>query len=337
MFKITNKNFKVYLKGSIFLATGGGLPFSASQKTLKFIFDQKKSIKVYDLNEFAKNKHFASIYGVGDPSKANPIKEAELVKIALGKFKKLTRINIDGIIPGEVGAEASSFLAASFLNLPVVDSDLVGGRAAPEIQLDVFSIAGLKITPVMGFSSNGKTVLLEKNINANEIETILRPFFAKNGGSGIIIGYLIKKSVYEKFGMKNTLSLAFQIGSALEKKDISELKKITKAKKIIEEKIIEVSLKSKDGFLQGRIIFENYRIAVKNENILLFRKNKKIAQAPELIIIVDKNFNPIHNAEIGNKTNEEVFIIILSATGYWKSMKGLQLWQPIEKYLKKYC
>lgn len=334
MFKIADKNYETYLKGSVFLATGGGLPFSMSQKIMKFIFNQKKVVRIYGLDEIAKNKYLASVYGVGDPSKADPVKDVRLVKIALNKFKKLTGTSIGGIIPGEIGAEASSFLAASFLELPVVDSDLVGGRAAPEIQMDVFSIAGLKITPVMGFSSNGKTILLEKNMNADEIEESLRPFFAKNGGSGIIIGYLVKNSIYEKVGMKNTLSLAFQIGSALENKNISELKRITKAKKIIEEKIIKVGLRSGSGFLKGTIVFENHKILVKNENIVLIEKDKKIAQAPELIVILDEDFNPIHNAEIINKKGARVFIVVLSAMGYWKSAKGLSLWKDTIKDLK---
>lgn len=336
MLEITNKNFKIYLQGSIFLATGGGLPFSVSQKIFKFIFSRKKSIKIFGLDEISQNGYLASVYGVGDPSKADPVKESALVKTALKKFKKLTGINIVGVIPGEIGAEASSFLAASFLNLPVADSDLVGGRAAPEIQMDVFSIAGLKITPVMGFSSNGKSILLEKNISANEIEKTLRPFFGKNGGSGIIIGYLVKNSVYGKFGMRDTLSLAFKIGNILEKKDIAELKRITKCKKIIKEKIIRINLKSSGGFLHGKIIFENHEILVKNENILLVRKNKKIAEAPEPIIVMDENLKPIHNTEIGEKVGKKVFIVVLPAMGYWKSKRGSQLWQATVKNLTPY-
>ena len=216
---ITKGNIETYLKGSLFLGAGGGLPYEIHKKIFNDIFQNVNKINVASLDDFDSDDILVSAYGVGDPS-IIPDNFSETIKTGFVKFQKLTGISIKGIIPGEIGAEGLAFQIERYTKLPVVDSDLVGGRAAPEIQLDVFSVFDLNIAPVLLVSVNGKSLFLEGEYNAIEIEKISRSFFADNGSSGVLMGYGISMGKYKQYAMKNTLSYAMQIGKLLDQKNL---------------------------------------------------------------------------------------------------------------------
>lgn len=323
MFNITKKNYKDLLTGSLFLATGGGLDYDTNKKIIKSI-TFKSSIPIKDKNEFNDNDYFASIYGVGDPSKLEGINK-KLIINTLKKYEALTKIKIKAIIPGEIGAESLAMQAANILNLPTLDSDLVGGRAAPEIQLDCFTIYNLPLTPLFAANTNGDSIFIQKNLKAKQIENKIRPFFAKNSGSGVLIGYPIKARLYKKYGFDKSISLALKIGELLNKKSLAKFLKSINGRVVAEGKIKNANLKSLNGFYVGSYEVNNYKIEVKNENISLYKKSRKISKAPNLIMILNKNLKPIHNTKIKNK--QEVKIITAPAMSYWKNKTNKKLWE----------
>ena len=328
MLILNEQNYQYLLLGSLFFGCGGGLDYKAHKKIFDNIFKYKSSLIIKDISEFKNEDWLASVYGVGDPSKVK-VNFRSLILKALKTYEEKTKIKIKGIIPGEIGAEGLAFQAASYLNLPVVDSDLVGGRAAPEIQMDCFSVFNVPLTPLLGYAVNDKALFLLGKFSAKEIENLLRDFFAKNKGVGILIGYPIQKIKFEKICIKNTLSYAIEVGKILYKKDLKSLVKFVKPFKVIEEQVKNIYLKSEDGFYQGFIYLKNHKIFVKNENIYIERGNKRIFTAPDLIVIVNENLFPIHNTEVKNYLNKKVFILLIKARGYWKLRKAKNLWKVI--------
>ncbi len=325
-FKLSKKNYQDYFLGSLYFGTGGGLSYEKNCSIAREFLESKGQITVKPILSFKKNDIVVSIYGVGDPSKTN-IDFLKIIKKAYKKYHDLTKIKLAGIIPGEIGGEIISFQSAIALGLPVVDTDLVGGRAAPEIQFDAFTIFNKSLTPLLGYAENDKSIFFEGNFKAIEIENQLRLFFSKNKGSGLLIGYPIKIKELKNIVIPNTISNTFAFGKLLAKKNLEVALKLIGGRVVSKEKINEVTLQSKDGFFQGIIVLGDYQINVKNENMALLKNKKKIVSAPDLIMLVDEKNKPIHNTEINKYINKKVTITATPTLGYWKDKKNRELWK----------
>lgn len=318
------------LSGSAFLGTGGGLPMHEHRKA--FLQAIKRCpVRIHDIGEFKSNDYLATLYGVGDPSKGSSMNS--LVPIALNMFQKLSGRRIAGIIPGEIGAEGIAFQAAAVAQLPVVDTDLVGGRAAPEIQMDAFTIHKKAITPVLALAKSGKSIYLQGKLSAKEVEDLLRMFFDRNDGSGILVGYSIFARDANHIVQLGTLSLAQQVGSLLLSKDAAQLKKILTAKMLTETTMRRVELFSSGGFLRGYLQVGEYTIYVQNEHLAVMHNKRLVACAPDvLVLLAASTMRPIHNSEARNYVGKRVQLWHAPARGYWKLARAKKLWaEPVKE------
>ncbi len=323
---ITKKDLTAYLKGSQFLATGGGLPFALHKKIFHRVLAGKDHVEAISLKDLKTDDIVVSAYGIGDPS-IIPENFADVAITAFDKYKKMTGYDIKGIIPGEIGAEGLAFLVSRYTHVPVIDADLVGGRAAPEIQLDVFTVCNLSITPVLLMALNGKSIFLEGVFPAKEIEKISREFFAYNGSSGLLVGYGISAHDLAEYAIQNTLTLSMQIGTALWNKDMQNMLDIIDGTILCKTTVENVLLESSKGFLCGTIIYAHGVMTVKNENMFFTDHDGKKWCAPDILMLLDEAYNPIHNADVVKYIGKEVYVIHAPATGYWKKNKAKKMWQ----------
>lgn len=330
MKKIIKSDLHSYLLGSTFFGTGGGLPLATHLKICTQAFQYAPAIQIKQTADFAPTDYLATIYGVGDPSQ--PIRNIkQLLQQALQEYEGYTKIKIKGLIAGEIGAEGLVFQASAILGIPAVDSDLVGGRAAPEIDMDCFTVHKKLLTPLLGVSANGKSILLTGRFSAKEIETTLRAFFHQQGGMGILIGYPMQAKEYQHVGMQGTLTQTEQVGRELARGNIQAVLQAVRGQVVDSVKLKKVGAKSDEGFFRGWVEFEGYRLWVKNENIALWKGKKKIAQAPDLIILVDVHAQPIHNASLKRQVGKLLQIIHIPAQAYWKKPSAKALWNTALK------
>lgn len=306
------------------MATGGGPPYDIQRKMYRSLFAKKDRIQVREAKEFPLNARLVTSYGVGDASKVHIT--PSLVQSALKEYEKFTKIRIQGIIPGEIGAEVLAIQTAAVAGIPVVDSDLVGGRSAPEIQMDTFSVHDLPVTPLLGASANNKNIFLSGKFSSKEVEIILRSFFKENTGDGLLVGYPIRARTYKRVGIQGTLSRAMRIGEYLARKDLKGLVEQFQMKIVGVERVQKVNLKSREGFLKGWITLERSKILVKNEHIALWQGTKKIIEAPDGIALLDESCNSIHNGSIKKYCGKKVTIATFKALGYWKDKRNKKFW-----------
>lgn len=323
---INKGNVSNLLLGSAFLGTGGGIPLKAHKKIYESAFREKQNLIMKDVREFHAGHYLATIYMVGDPSKVRTNLKDTLIA-AFADYQKMTGIRMHGIIPGEIGAEGVAFQASVYADLPVIDSDLVGGRAAPEISMDVFALYQIPLTPTFAVSLKGNSILLSGNISSHEIEETTRNFFKKNGGIGLLIGYPIRAGAYKKIAIQGTISRAMEMGNYLATGNIEGLLKKFGGSMVAKRTITAVNLKSGGDFLSGSVHLQEFELRVKNENIELLQKNKQIAAAPDIITLLQKNGTPIHNSEITDMKGREAIIVTLPAFGYWKQKENKALWK----------
>jgi DUF917 family protein len=326
MLFITKRNVEQLLLGSRFLATGGGLPPAVHRAVFKRAFAMRKNLPVRGIREFRAEDRLGTVYGVGDPSRGAS-RVARLVPQAVAAFEKLTGRKLAGIIPGEIGAEGLAFQAAAVLRLPVVDSDLVGGRAAPEVELDCFTVSGTPITPLIGEGAGGRRMVITGNVPTVEVERRLRRFFGR--GSGIVVGYLVRAGRYRRIGVAGTISHAAHIGSYLERRDFGGLLGATGGSMVAVRPVGAVRLVSRGGFFAGKVALGELTLWVKNEYLALTREGKVVVAAPDLIALLDQRCEPIHAMKLARHRGEAVAVLQLPAMGYWRRPSARRLWAPV--------
>lgn len=334
MFFVTKNNMPYLLGGSSLLATGGGLPALEHEKIFRDALRYRSRIQVKSIGEFSSKDVLVSVYGVGNPAQVRG-SVSSLVADTVSLFEKYNKLSVAGFIPGEIGAEGMAFFAAAVTGLPVVDSDLVGGRAAPEMQMDVFSVFGKSIVPLVGNSNMGQHIVLDGNYTASEVEDLIRFFFADRANMGVVMGYPITAGNYLTIGAKGTISRAMKIGQALAMPAVSIdalLSILGKGTILAKEELKKVNLRNVGGFLQGDLDFKTVRVMVKNENVACIRGNKYIARVPDLIMLIDTGtFEPLHNAGIRKSIGHNVIVMSCKAEEYWYTRRGLSLFRTVLK------
>lgn len=326
MWYITQKNYQAYVLGSTFFATGGGLPPDQHRALFKDMLDNTSALPVKACKEFHEDDILVSLYGIGDPSLVDD-EFKKSIAAALNQWEQTADAPIAGFIPGEIGAEADGCFAALSLGVPVVDSDLVGGRAAPEVQMDVFSVFGRPMTPALVMDTDGASLIFSEPFSGREVERRARKFLASHSNNGVLVGYAITAGEYEKIGIQGTLSHALAVGRALEDNNLEQALDICGGIIVAQEFLHDVALVSVGGFLKGTLTFETYTMQVKNEHIALFKNGKRCIMAPDLLVLADERGRPVHNADIRTQVGTCMLIMSVPAQGYWREEKNRALWK----------
>lgn len=331
MLFVNENNVKHLLSGSLILGTGGGLTIKEHKKIFDIAFKRKKQLSVKDLKEFKDSDWLCSGYGVGDPSKIQQ-GFGRISKKAFKIFSDYTKRSYCAVIPGEIGAEALAFL----FGYPVIDADLVGGRAAPRMEMDVFSVFNVPICPLIAMNLQGEFLILGEVKETKKIEDTLRKFFSVSGGCGLVIGYPVQVRQFKKVAAQHTISESLKLGR-LANSNLSPQEKIEALKKDFQARIIfkgvvrSIKQKKREGFFCGEAIVKNKTksclIYFQNENLIAKVNGKTVATVPHLIVLLDnKILAGIHNTEL--KRGRKVVVAVLPAKNYWLTPKGKELFGP---------
>lgn len=302
------------------------MPLKLHQKIAESALRIRKKIKIVSASDLSEDTLLITAYGLGNPQFANRIRPATATS-ALRRFESIVQKPIGGIICGEIGAEGLAFQIAAILDLPVIDSDLVGGRAAPEIQLDAFGFYKKAITPVFVAIDEKTFYFWERALSATAIELQARRFVSAHGGSGVLLGYPTSAGEFARISAPGTLTLALEVGKLLLAQNLKKVLELMRGH-IEAQVIIEaVNLADSGGFLTGHIRFsKDYVVTVKNELLVLSKDKKIITRVPEYIVLLDENCRPIHNTDVRRFVGKNIYIVTAPARYYWSTPRGRRMW-----------
>ncbi len=314
------------LTGATLLGTGGG----GSLEEALDLTASVDNLNIVKTEELQKESNVFSAFTVGTLN--DKISKEAIVKAKELFFSECGN-EFDGIIPVEAGPGSigESIYLSSQLGIPLVDGDLVGYRAAPEIFLETITLKGLERAPIVSVNNRLEAVFIKVDPGCKEIEKFLREFAVKSCGIAFVCGYPLKLGDIADCAGFGSISFCQKIGELL-----SAGKFLQSASKlgfsIIGEGIVNsVSLKDNNGFLSGSFMIENknavFEIKIKNENIVCNKGSKTIATSPDLICLYDKQKNiGVYNRELKNGT--EVCILGLQAMPIWRTKAGIKLFSP---------
>jgi DUF917 family protein len=249
-------------------------------------------------------------------------------------------VRIAGVIPGEIGSEVNALWVASTVGISVVDTDMVGGRAVPEEQMDIFGLLGIATTPVAVTNARGAVLLVKAAPDSAILESVYRAFAIASGGYCYLAGRPLRQAEAVKLLPPGTVSRALRTGRALRQcgsldQAVSSLADACDSRLLAAGVIVENRRRDEPGFLAGTLhirgtdAFEGqgFQLHYKNEMILLSRGDEYLCSVPDLLSVLDvETWASVHVARVAE--GARVVVFGTPALGLWRSERGVALCGP---------
>lgn len=316
--KLTLTSLKDIAFGANFLGCGGGGHTYLTELQLTHEMNQGASISIISVDQLQDDDLAVAVGRMGAPSvqKEKYPNGGEGVQ-GLAQIEKLLGRPVTAIFPIEIGGQngLSAFLLAARTGLPVVDCDGMG-RAFPEAHMVSFHIMGCKASPVVLTDERGTCISLDLVDNRDE-ERLGRVLTVAMGGSCHVIDYPLSGREVKQFAMRDSLSIAHGIGSAVRHaksnhQDIFDalfdhLRDVEGYQQVFclfGGKIIDLQRRIEEGFSKGTVVIQSVEdtsdlmeIEIQNENLLARHNQRVVAMVPDIISILDTETAETINTE----------------------------------------
>ena len=211
------------------------------------------------------------------------------------------------LMPIEVGGMNTliPLATAAEMGLPVVDADSMR-RAFPQIEMTVFTLAGIPAAPMSVADEKGNLVVFE-TISNQIAEKLARASVMQLGMANAISCYSMTAGQIAKHGIQGSMSFCVDLGRHLhavqrgEEGAFQKFLDFAEAEIFFSGKIIDLDRRTTAGFARGTVVLEHLsdpsrtmRIEIQNELLLAFEDGRPIITTPDLICLLDlENAAPI--------------------------------------------
>lgn len=204
------------------------------------------------------------------------------------------------IMPIEVGGLNTllPISTAAEMGLPVVNADSMR-RAFPQIEMTVFTLAGLPAGPLSVADEKGNQCVFETTTN-QVAETLARSAVIQLGLANAISCYPMTAAQVAEHAIKGSLSYCTDLGRML--LDVKAHKEgawehflaETGSFEAFTGKVVDLDRRTTDGFAKSTVILESLtdpdstmRVEVQNENLIALVDGEPVITTPNLICLLD--------------------------------------------------
>ena len=234
---------------------------------------------------------------------------------------------------------AEALHAALEKGVPLLDAD-PAGRSVPELQHSTYYVKGVPIYPMGVATRFGEKIVIQNVQNDLRAEDIVRAIaVASDNMVGVAdhanVGKVIKESL-----IPDMITYAQEIGQILREAkekgaDVAEAIADAKDGKILfKGAVTDFPWETRDGFNFGEIHLagegeyagEQYKIWLKNENIISYRNGEVDVVAPDLICMIGEDGNPLTSPNFG--IGQKMTVLALPSPEIWTTPEGLACFGP---------
>jgi hypothetical protein len=338
------------ISGATILGCGGGGDPEASKAMVEEVFEQGKEFFLLDPKGLADDSWVCILGHVGGGIEK---KERDLVKdlkrvwnrpisVAAKELAAYLKVEFDSYLPSEIGAgnTITPMFVAALEGKPTIDGDAAGGRAKPELIISITHLLGIPITPLSITTYFGDSMILQKSISGERVETLCRYLSRISDGRVAVARCPAKGKEISKAIHPHSISLAITAGKTIreENKNPSEaLIKVLNGSKRFEGTVKSFSREEREGFMWGTILLkglkefegEIFKIWFKNENLIGWRNEDLDVTCPDGIVIVDSEKGKgLYNWGDDFYQGRSVIVIRIPSIEIWNSEKGLEVFGP---------
>ena len=329
--------------GAAVLGTGGGGNPYIGMLRARELLRKGARVEVLPLEALKDDDVVGSVGGIGAPIVGiEKIKQGQECLRALRGVEEAAAVRVTAIISAEIGGSNSiePILAAAYAGVPVVDGDGMG-RAFPEIQMSTFMIYGLEASPAAIADDKGNVVVLRNVIDMYWMERFARHVAVDMGAGAGFATPPMKGAYVRKVAIPGTLTQALDLGRTIldaRAKRANVVERVlaqTGAKLLFTGKVADVRRELRGGFAMGEARIAGIeahagstaRIAIQNENLVLFIDERPTVMVPDLIMNLElETGEPITTEML--RYGQQLAVIALPAHGLMKTPEALEVVGP---------
>lgn len=334
-----------FVRGATILGTGGGGDPREGLALLERVLSDGKRINLVDLKELKRGSLLVVPYYVGtiapEAKTKKSVKIEKPIEVAFQEMERILGREISAVVACELGgfnASVALYMGA-YMNLPIVDGDLLG-RAAPELHQCTVHIFGIPMYPSVIVSETGNKIVVYEYCDIDDYESIARYLSVLSGRFVAVVDTPLKVEDAEKVLVRGTMSLCLKLGkeSRLAKErgsnPIAEVIRFLNGWKIFKGVVKSYEYRDEKGFLMGEAVVEGInewkerrlKTWIMNEHLMAWIDEKPAVMAPDLIIFMSDDGEGVTNSDL--KVGMRVNVVAAKAPEIWRTEKGLKLFGP---------
>jgi DUF917 family protein len=329
--------------GAAMLGTGGGgNPYIGMLRTRE-LMRKGASVEVLPLDALEGDAYVGAVCGIGAPvGGIEKVEEGEECLRALHAVEEAADIKVSALISAEIGGANSMepILTAAQARLPVLDGDGMG-RAFPEVQMTTYFIYGHDPSPGAIADDKGNVVVFKKLTDMYWLERFARHVAVDMGAGAGFATAPMTASFLRRVAVPSTVTQAIFIGrtilsSRAKRLDVvSRLMATTGAMLLFTGKVIDVRRELRGGFAMGEAKLAGFgdhagaagRIAIQNENLVLWIDDAPVAMVPDLIINLEIDTGEPITTEV-LRYGQRLAVLGLAAHPLMRSKAALEVVGP---------
>lgn len=329
--------------GAALLGTGGGgNPYVGMLRTRELL-RAGASVRVLPLDALPDDAWVGEVGGIGAPVVGvEKIEEGRECYRAMRAVEETAGVRMSALISAEIGGANAMepIIAAAYAGLPVIDGDGMG-RAFPEVQMTTFFIYGAKPGPAAIADEKGNVVVFKEVIDMFWLETFARGVAVNMGaGAGLAIAPMSMEFV-RRTAVPGTVTQALQIGRtvldarARRQNVVERVVASTGGTLFFTGKVTDVRRELVGGFSRGHATLSGVgdwagseaRIAIQNENLVLWVDGVPVIMVPDLIVNLELDTGEPITTEI-LRYGQRIGVIGLPVHDLMKTPQALDIVGP---------
>ncbi|HEU5430394.1 MAG TPA: DUF917 domain-containing protein [Thermomicrobiales bacterium] len=306
MWDVTAEMLEALAIGTGILGTGGGGNPYLGKLEAQAQLALGRTIQVIAVDELPDDVFATTVGGMGAPVVGvERIQQGEEALRAMRAVERHLGRRFTHVLPGEIGGAngMQPMVVAAQAGLPVVDADGMG-RAFPELQMDTFTIYGVRPTPGALCDPQGREVVFDGIADARVLERYARAVTIQMGGAAGYAFPPMTGAELRRTAIPGTVTLAKRLGEAVQAARAGHADPVVAAlaatggRRLFSGKIVDVERRLVGGFARGVLLLDGVgaddgrtlRIDFQNENLIARTgEGELLAVVPDLICIVDSD------------------------------------------------
>lgn len=289
--------------GAALLGTGGGGNPYVGMLRSRELLRKGATVRVLPLEALPDDALIGEVGGIGAPVVGvEKIEEGAECYRAMRAVEEVLGIRMAALISAEIGGANSMepVITAAQAGLPVIDGDGMG-RAFPEVQMTTFFIYGAKPSPAAIADDKGNVVVFRHVQDMYWLERFARDTSVAMGAAAGLAIAPMRMDFVRRTAVPGTVTQALTIGRAVQdarakrQNVVERVCAATGATLFFTGKITDIRRELKGGFARGEAQIVGMgdwqgsegRIAIQNENLVLWVDGEPVIMVPDLIINLD--------------------------------------------------
>jgi len=302
-FPLTEADLLPMSIGAALLGTGGGGNPYIGMLRARELIRKGAQVNVLPLDALPDDALVGEVGGIGAPVVGvEKIEEGGECYRAMRAVEDTLGIRMSALISAEIGGANSMepVIAAAMAGLPVLDGDGMG-RAFPEVQMTTFFIYGAKASPAAIADDKGNVVVFCDVVDMYWLERFARDTSVAMGAAAGLAIAPMRADFVRRTAVPATVTQALTIGRtvldarARRQNVVDRICRDTGARLFFTGKITDIRRELKGGFARGEAKIAGMgdwqgaegRIAIQNENLVLWVDGNAVIMVPDLIINLD--------------------------------------------------